>query len=274
MVANLAWRSSACRNFFLGIGLFNSPRSKGLAIRAIQLRGSALALILSAICAMAHAQTIQSGSSQAGTLQAADTRPSTDQNTPALQERYPRYRVMPSDVMAISFPLSPEINQSVTVQPDGFITLPNVGSVYVQGQTTPQVVDTLTKAYSKILHNPIIGVDLTNFQAPQFTVLGQVGRPGQYQLRYDTTVSQAIAIGGGFLPSAKTQVFLLHRVSPDWVEVKKLNIKDVVHGKKASEDIHLQPGDMIFVPETVIAKFRRYLPYNTGVGVNPQALAR
>jgi polysaccharide biosynthesis/export protein len=201
----------------------------------------------------------------------AKTQASTQQ--PALQERYPRYRVMASDVLAITFPLSPEINQNVTVQPDGFITLANVGSVYVQGQTTPEVAHTLTKAFAKVLHNPIIGVDVTNFQSPQFTILGQVGKPGQYPLRYDSTVSQAIAIGGGFLPSAKTQAFLLHRVSEDWVEVKKLNIQDIVHGKKVTEDIHLQPGDMIFVPETVIAKFRKYLPYNTGVGVNPLAIA-
>lgn len=205
---------------------------------------------------------------------AASTGGASTPQAPALQERYPRYRVMPSDVLAISFPLSPEINQSVSVQPDGFITLANVGSIYVEGQTTPQIVESLTKAYAKILHNPIIGVDLTNFQAPQFTVLGEVGKPGQYALRYDTTVSQGIAIGGGFLPSAKYQVFLLHRVSADWVEAKKLNIKDVVHGKNVQEDVHLQPGDMIFVPDTMISKFRRYLPYNTGIGVNPQALAR
>jgi len=179
---------------------------------------------------------------------------------------------MPSDVLAISFPLSPEINQTATVSPDGFITLANVGSVFVQGETTPEIVETLKKAYSTTLHNPIIGVDLTNFQASQFTVLGEVGKPGQYPLRFDTTVSEGIAIGGGFLPSAKSTVFLLHRVSPDWVEAKKLNIKAVVHGKNAAEDVHLQPGDMIFVPDTLISKFRRYLPYNTGIGVNPQAL--
>ena len=76
-----------------------------------------------------------------------------------------------------------------------------------KGKQLPKLSTLLTKAYAKILHNPIIAVDLTNFQAPQFTIFGEVGKPGQYQLRYDTTVSQAIAIGGGFLPSAKSQVF-------------------------------------------------------------------
>lgn len=192
---------------------------------------------------------------------------------PALQQRFPRYKVMPSDVLAITFPLSPEVNQNVTVQPDGFITLANAGSVYVQGQTTPEVAQTLTKAFAKVLHNPIIGVDITNFQAPQFTILGHVGKPGQYPLRYDTTVSQAVAIGGGFLTSAKTQAFLLHRVSEDWVEVKKIDLKAILHGKDVQEDVHLQPGDTIYVPETLISKFRKYLPYNTGIGVNPQGLA-
>jgi polysaccharide export outer membrane protein len=191
--------------------------------------------------------------------------------TPSLQDRHPRYRVNPSDVLSISFALSPEINETVTVQPDGFITLANVGSVYVQGQTAPEIVETLNTAYAKTLHEPIITVDLKNFQAPQFTIFGQVKRPGQYPLRHDTTVSEAIAVGGGFESSAKTQVFLLHRVSSDWLEVKKFNIKDIVHGKKSSEDVRLQADDMIFVPETFFSKFRQYIPY--GVGVNPLAVA-
>jgi polysaccharide export outer membrane protein len=179
---------------------------------------------------------------------------------------------MPSDVLAVSFPLSIELNQSVTVQPDGFITLANLGSVYVQGETTPEIVDTLTNAYAKILHNPIIAVDLTSFQAPQFTVSGQVGKPGQYPLRYDTTISEAIGVAGGFLPTAKTQVFLFRRVSSDWAEVRKLSLKDVVHGKNLNEDLHLQPGDMVFVPEKFIATFRKYVPYGAGIALNPSSV--
>ncbi len=246
-----------------------TPTRAGLW-RALSL-ASAWVLILMMTCAAAVAQEAQASSVQTADAQAPDSNRAT--KPPALQERHPRYQVMPSDVLAISFPLSTELNQTVTVQPDGFITLANVGSVYVQGQTTPQIVETLTNAFAKILHNPIIGVDLTNFQEAQFTVLGEVGKPGQYHLRYDTTISQGIAISGGFLPSAKSQVFLLHRVSADWVEVKKFDMKDILHGKNVSEDLHLQPGDMIFVPQIFIAHFRRYLPYSTGVGISPLAIA-
>jgi protein involved in polysaccharide export with SLBB domain len=211
-----------------------------------------------------------------GTVSAQKGPPETTevQKTPALQQRYPRYQVMPSDVMTIAFPLSPELNQeTVTVQPDGFIALNNVGSIYVQGLTTPEIVEALKKAYAKTLHDPIIDVYLTSFQAPQFTVSGQVGKPGQYPLRADTTATEAIAVAGGFLPTAKTQVFFFHRVSTDWVEVKKLNVKEILHGKNVHEDVHLQPGDMLFVPEKLIANFRKYVPYSTGVFFNPsQAL--
>src|SRR5277367_5817203 len=44
---------------------------------------------------------------------------------PALQHRNPQYKVMRNDVVTISFPLSPELNQKVTVLPDGYIILPN-----------------------------------------------------------------------------------------------------------------------------------------------------
>jgi polysaccharide export outer membrane protein len=211
-----------------------------------------------------------------GTAPAQEVQPSDPQKSsgtgPVLQERHPRYRVMPSDVLAISFPLSTEINDVVTIQPDGYITLPNVGSVYVQGETLSDIVETLKTAYARILHDPIIAVDLTNFQRPQFTVNGQVGKPGQYELRADTTVSEAIAVAGGFLPTAKTQVFFFHRVSSDLVEVKKLNINQFLHGKNVNEDVHLQAGDMVFVSEKLIASFRKYVPYNTGMYFNPSSV--
>jgi len=183
---------------------------------------------------------------------------------------------MPSDVLAISFPLIPELlTVSVTVQPDGYITLPNgAGTIYIKGETVPQIVEILTNAYSKTMHNPIVNVDITNFQPPLFTVNGQVGKPGQYPLRIDTTVSEGIAVAGGFLPSAKTQVFVFHRISTDWVEVKKLNLKQLLNGHNIKEDVHLQAGDMIFVPDKFIANFRKYVPYGLGsaVGWNGNAL--
>ena len=197
-----------------------------------------------------------------------------DADRPALQQRNPRYQVHADDVLAITFPLSPEFDQStVTVQPDGYISLQGVDSLYVQGMSTPEIAQALKKAYAGTLHDPIISVDLVDFQRPFFLASGQVGKPGQYDLRHETTVSEGIAIAGGLVPSAKTQVFLFHRVSTNWVEVKRLNLKDILHGKNVNEDAYLSPGDMIFVPEKFIINFRKYVPYsisgNAGTYITP-----
>jgi polysaccharide export outer membrane protein len=192
-----------------------------------------------------------------------------NQDRPVLQHRNPRYRVMRDDVLTVSFPLAPELNQKVTVQPDGYITLQNLGSIFILDMTVPEVVEALKKASAKVLHDPIIDVDLVEFQKPYFMVSGQVNKPGQYDLRHDTTVTEAIAVAGGFMPTAKTQVFVYHRISTGWVEVKKLSLKDILNGKNVNEDIQMQPGDMVFVPEKFIANFRKYVPYTTGLFLNP-----
>ena len=198
---------------------------------------------------------------------AQQQQPSADTGAhhPAPAERNPRYRICRDDILSLSFPLSPELNQKLTVQPDGFISLQGAGDLYVQGLTVRELVQAIKKAYVGILHDPIVDVDLIDFQKPFFTVLGQVGKPGQYDLRNDISVTQAIAIAGGFAPTAKTQVFLYRAVSANWAEVRELKLNDILHGKNISEDLHLRPGDMIFVPETFITKFKKYVPYSLSI---------
>lgn len=186
---------------------------------------------------------------------------------PVLEERHPRYVLQREDVLLLSFRLTPELNQTVTIQPDGYINLQNAGGVYAQGSTVPELVDAIKKAYTGILHDPIVDVDLQDFQKPLFTVSGQVGKPGQYELRSDITVAEAIAVAGGMtMPTAKTQVFLFHRSAKDWYEVRKVNLKDILKGKNVNEDPMIQPGDMVYVPEKFIANFRKYVPYSLNAG--------
>lgn len=210
----------------------------------------------------------------ASTPAAASGIPQSSSDRPVLEHRNPRYMVMRDDVLILSFPLSPELNQTVTVQPDGYITLLNVGSLFVQGMSVPDITEAIKKVYGKILHDPIINVDLKDFQKPFFVVSGQVTKPGQYDLRYETTVSEAIAVAGGLAPTAKTQILIYHRVSSGWMEVKKFNLKDILNGKNVNEDAVLQPGDMIFVPEKFITNFRKYVPYSLGLytSINPAAI--
>src|SRR5256886_17146874 len=82
----------------------------------------------------------------------------TGEHGPQLQHRNRRYQLHSADVLELNFPFTPEFNQTVTVQPDGYITLRGVDSIRVEGQTLPEVNDSLRAVYGKILHDPVINV--------------------------------------------------------------------------------------------------------------------
>jgi polysaccharide export outer membrane protein len=191
---------------------------------------------------------------------------------PALQRRNPRYQLCRGDVFDLDFPFTPEFNQqAVTVQPDGYISLRGVGDLHVEGQTVPEATEALRTAYGKILHDPVISIALKDFNKPYFIVTGQVAHPGKFDLRGDTTVIQGLAIAGGITDFAKhSQVLLFRRVSSDWYEARKINVKRLLHGMDLNEDLHLQPDDMLFVPTSTIFKVKRLVPsYGMGVYYNP-----
>ena len=199
----------------------------------------------------------------------ADSKMPTHGGTPVFQTRNPRYLVEAGDSFDLLFELSPEFNQTVVVQPDGFVTLKAVGDLHVAEHTIPELRDLVRQAYAKILRDPIISISLKDFEKPYFIASGQVGRPGKYELRGDTTVVEAVAMAGGFNTSAKdSQVVLYRRVSQDWMQGRILDVKKMMHTKNLSEDLHIMPGDMIIVPQNRISKIKPFIP-NTGVYVNP-----
>ena len=182
-------------------------------------------------------------------------------------ERAPRYHLQEGDTFAVHFEFSPEFDQEITVQPDGYVALRGVGDVHVAGQTVPQLSSTLQSAYEKILHQPSISIVLKDFEKPYFIAGGQVGHPGKYTLHGETTLTQAIQMAGGFTPKSKhSQVLLFRRVSDTWTEARVLDVKKMLNEKKLPEDPFLRTGDMIFGPQNRISKIDRFIP-NSGVGV-------
>jgi polysaccharide biosynthesis/export protein len=195
----------------------------------------------------------------------------TPRTAPGLLNRNPRYQIRRGDSFDLDFALSPEFNQTVAVQPDGYVTLKGAGSVFVEGQTVPELTETLKAAYAKVLHNPIISVSLKDVEKPYVIVTGQVGKPGKYDLRSSLTVTEAVAIAGGFNEKAKhSQVVLFHPTPNGLVEAKLVNVKRLFASRNMSEDIHLQPGDMVYVPQNAYSKIQRYIPTSSlGAYYNP-----
>lgn len=178
-----------------------------------------------------------------------------------------RYRLRSGDSLEVSFPLTPEFNQLVIVQPDGYINLRGGEDVKAEGLTTPELKQKLQEAYAEVLHEPVLTVELKDFVKPYFIAFGEVMKPGKYDLRGDTTVTQAVAIAGGFNDSAKhSQVLLFRRVSDEWFEVKELNVKRMLYEKGMNQDVSLRPGDMLLVPKSFFSKVKGLIN-RAGIGV-------
>jgi polysaccharide export outer membrane protein len=182
--------------------------------------------------------------------------------TPGLHERNPRYMVRKGDTFDLDFALSPEFNQTVAVQPDGYVTLKGVGSIFVEGQTVPELTETVKAAYAKTLHDPVIAIALKDFEKPYFIASGQVAKPGKYDLRSDLTVTEAVAIAGGFNGQAKHSQVVLFRPVPGGggYEAKLIDVKKLLATRNLSEDPQMRPGDMLYVPQSAFSKIRPYLP--------------
>ena len=90
----------------------------------------------------------------------------------------PAYQLQAGDSVQILYRLTPEYNQTVSVQPDGSVTLQLLGSVPVRGLTMVQARELIQQAASKRLRNPELALELKDFERPHFTVLGEVGTPG------------------------------------------------------------------------------------------------
>ena len=185
---------------------------------------------------------------------------------PVLAQRYPRYLLRPSDVLQLTFPITPEYDQTISIQPDGFVSLRGVGDLYIAGKSLPELSESLHRAYRTFLNDPIINIEMKDFEKPYFTAGGEFGKPGKYELRGDTTVAEAVAIAGGFTERAKhSEIVVFRKVPGGWEAGKHLNVKLMLANADLGEDIHLRPGDLIYVPKNLFSKIKEFSP-STGMG--------
>jgi len=180
---------------------------------------------------------------------------------PSFSEREPRYHLQPSDILEIHYRYSPEFDQTVTVQPDGFVALTLVGDLRVQGLSLDQAKAAILEKASERLKDPEITLVLKEFEKPYFTVGGEVQTPGRFEMRGQVSPLQAIAMAGGFktLSAKNSQVILFRRVGPDLAKTQILDLA-MASGPHSGEPMSdLRAGDMLLVPQNKISKIERYI---------------
>ena len=139
------------------------------------------------------------------------------------------------------------------VRPDGRITLPYMGDVLAAGYTPMQLDTLITKEFSSILKDPNISVIVRQTREPRVYVTGLVDRPGEYTFKEYLSLTQALALAGGFTRGAHTeQVVVLRRQSLDRVVGVQIDAQAIFDGKRLQDDIPLRNMDVVYVPKTTL----------------------
>jgi polysaccharide biosynthesis/export protein len=170
--------------------------------------------------------------------------------TPSGEEVLPpqEYIIGSEDSVEVQVWKNPDLSRTVTVRPDGKISLPLIGDVQAAGQSAAQLTEAVTeklKAYYK--EPPQVTVIVTQVNSYAIYVLGEVKGQGKQVVRSGTTFLQAISLVGGFTPFASKNKITLRRRADDGKEtVHHIRYKDVLAGQQAN--LILKPGDTIIVP--------------------------
>lgn len=171
------------------------------------------------------------------------------------------YRIRSGDKLSIKLLYHSELSEpSVVVRPDGFITLAMIDEVMARGLTVAEMKTSIEKAYSEVLLNPVVSINLIEYVAPRIYVGGQVAKPGRYDLREGHTLMQAIILAGGFTREANRKMVMLAR--PDTEGKLKMTAFDTMQmlsDSRTVREVTLEGGDYIFVPDSKLSKMSRVI---------------
>ncbi|MGA2403213.1 MAG: polysaccharide biosynthesis/export family protein [Syntrophobacteraceae bacterium] len=181
------------------------------------------------------------------------------------------YRIAVGDKINVKLFYNPDLNQEVTVRPDGKISLLLVHEINAAGLTSSELTEQLTQSYAKHLQQPEIAVIVQSFAGQRVFVGGEVGQPGVKDLVGPTSVLQAVAMAGGFKDTARTnEVIVIRRDENNKPFLIALDVKKAMTGLDLQQDIFLKSYDMVLVPKSNIADVdlwvQQYLASTVGFG--------
>ncbi len=158
------------------------------------------------------------------------------------------YRIGPEDVLQIVVWKNEFLSRTVTVRPDGMISLPLVNDVRAAGLLPMELRAVLEDKLKEQVQHPDVSILVNEIRSFKVSVMGEVMKPGRYELRTATTVLDVLATAGGFTQQAvRSAISVLRR---DGATVKQIPFdynKVVASGGKTG-NFELQPFDIVLVP--------------------------
>ena len=141
------------------------------------------------------------------------------------------------------------------VGPDGRVTLPLIKPILAAGKTIDQVEREVDAAYARTIPGMQTSSVLLNARGNIIYVYGAVQRPGFFELRGPTTVTQAVALAGGFTPAAQSSsTLLITRNEENQAVGRLIDIAGVMSTGNIGKDTLLRQADVVFVPNTRLSE--------------------
>jgi len=158
------------------------------------------------------------------------------------------YKIGPEDMLNITVWKNEAMSRLVAVRPDGMISLPLLDDVRAAGLTPLELRDVLAKRLAEYIPNPEVSVIVGDVRSFKVSVLGEVQKPGRFDLKSYTTILDVIAQCGGFTQfAARSRIVVLRPTGKTMTRVP-FNYNKVVSSGGEEENFYLQPGDIVLVP--------------------------
>ncbi len=170
-------------------------------------------------------------------------------------EGEPDYRLYPGDTMEIATPSAPELNRTVTVQPDGRIALPLIAPVMVADRSVADAQAAISGAYAAVLRHPAVEVAVKTPSPIKIFVGGEVDKPGVFDMPGDVNVLQAVVMAGGFKPTAtQSKVIVIRRGADGRPMVRTVNLARFIQDPARTDAVPVRRFDVIIVPRSGISQ--------------------
>ena len=183
-----------------------------------------------------------------------------EESAPASEPIKMIYKIGQGDALDISVWQHSELDKKVIVRPDGCISFPLVGDIDAVGQTPPQLASHLKENLSRLIRDPQVTVIVSGFGSKNVFVLGEVTKPGAYPYRGGVNVLDAISDAGGWRNSAVlNSVMVVRKAFTEAPEARRLNVYALVKNGDFSQNVALEPGDIVYVPKSFIANIGGFI---------------
>ena len=160
----------------------------------------------------------------------------------------------PEDVLDIVVWKNDDLSQkAVVVRPDGKISMPLIGEVMAGGLTSNELASHIASRLKEFKERPAVTVSVKEVNSYYVYVLGEVGKPGKYQLKSHATVLQAVAVANGFtVYAAKNRMQVIRTVQTEDGKAREIRIParydDLISGRGEIGNFVLKSGDVVVVP--------------------------